>query len=143
MAAVTISKIPMNKLFSFAAAALLLTGGLSSCDPNNRNADYPFTIIVKTSTPDDTVVVPNVLVEINVPIPSANPEIYTFGYTNEAGEVSFEYGESAILAVRASRGTRPRYTWMGCTDVRLLPNEEVVKTVYLEPYDSLLIGCQF
>lgn len=123
------------------ASALVLS--LWACDPNNRNADYPYTIIVKTSTPDDTVVVPNILVEINVPLPSANPELYTYGYTNERGEVSFEYSESAILAVRASRGKRPNYTWMGCTDVRLLPNEEVVKTVYLEPYDSLLIGCEF
>lgn len=129
----------LRNLVFLGVLSLSISCFMTSCESYDRNADYPFTVRVLTSTPDDTLPVPNVLVEVNVPLPNTN--VYFEGFTDEFGRVSFKHDESAVLAVRASRGKRPNFTWMGCTDVRLLPGEEVIKTVYLEPYDSLLIGC--
>lgn len=119
---------------------LFLTAlGLGACDKAALNPDYPFRIIVKTEA--DSTRVQNVLVEVAAPI-NGN-QVWLSGSSDENGEVEFEYDKAATLNVRASRGKRPDYTWIGCTEVRLIPNQEVIKTVYIEPYDTLLIGCSF
>lgn len=119
--------------------SILATFLLFSCENKELNPEYPFTIVVKTQ--DDSTRVQNVFVEVAAPI-SGNA-VFIEGYSNTEGEVDFEYDKAATLSIRASRGARPEYTWIGCTEVRLLPNERVIKTVYIEPYDTLLIGCSF
>lgn len=125
----------------FGITSFVLLFGLTivSCDRSQIEPDYPFKIVVKTKA--DSSLAQNVFVEVNAPVPGS--QVFLEGFSDERGEVSFEYGLPATLVVRASRGKRPDYTWMGCTEVRLLPNEEVVKTVYIEPYDTLLVGCSF
>lgn len=113
--------------------------GAWSCEKDDPDPDYPFRIAVKTEA--DTVRVANVLVEVLAPIPDS--DVYFRGFTNEEGEISFKYNSSALFLVRASRGERPDYTWIGCTEIRLRPNEEVEKVVYLEPFDPNLQGCSF
>lgn len=122
-------------LFAFGFLAIVL----GACDEAALNPEYPFKIIVKTQ--EDSTRVQNVLVEVAAPI-NGN-KVWITGTSDQDGEVSFEYDKAATLSVRASRGTRPDYTWIGCTEVRLIPNKEVIKTVYIEPYDTLLIGCSF
>lgn len=112
---------------------------ISACDNDALNPEYPFRIIVKTQ--EDSTRVQNVLVEAAAPINGNS--VWIDGVTNENGEVELEYDKAATLSIRASRGTRPDYTWIGCSEVRLIPNETVIKTVYIQPYDTLLIGCSF
>jgi len=126
----------MKKIFFFLLGLGLIVG---ACEFDDLDPDYPFTIVVKTLS--DSTRVQNVLVEAAAPVPGN--KVWLSGFTNVQGEVSFKYDLAATLSIRASRGERPDYTWIGCTEVRLLPNQQVVKTVYLEPYDSLLIGCSF
>ena len=112
---------------------------LGACDQDALNPEYPFRVVVKTQ--EDSTRAQNVYVEILAPI-NGNT-VYINGYTDEAGEVEFEYDKAATLGIRASRGARPDYTWIGCTEIRLIPNKEVIKTVYIEPFDTLLVGCSF
>lgn len=123
-------------LITFAILGAFLVG---ACENDELNPEYPFTIVVKTI--QDSLRVQNVFVEVNAPVP--NNTVFINGSTDENGEVSFNYDQAATLNIRASRGERPDYTWIGCTEVRLIPNESIVKTVYIQPYDSLLIGCSF
>jgi hypothetical protein len=127
----------MKKVF----LALTIISGVafSACENDELNPEYPFTIIVKTIS--DSTVVQNVLVEAAAPVPGN--KVWLSGNSDTEGKVSLEYDQAATLSIRASRGQRPEYTWIGCTEIRLLPNSVVVKTVYIEPYDSLLIGCSF
>jgi len=126
----------MKKIFFSLLGLGLIVG---ACEFDDLNPDYPFTIVVKTLS--DSTRVQNVRVEAAAPVPGN--KVWLSGFTNAQGEVNFKYDLAATLSIRASRGERPDYTWIGCTEVRLLPNQQVVKTVYLEPYDSLLIGCSF
>jgi len=127
----------MKKLISGLVLASSIL--LFSCENEELNPKYPFTIIVKTQS--DSLRVQNVLVEVAAPVPGN--QVWLKGATNTEGEIDFEYQQAATLGVRASRGERPDYTWIGCTEIRLIPNEHVVKTVYIQPYDSLLVGCSF
>ncbi|MCR9152824.1 MAG: hypothetical protein ACPGVV_02725 [Croceimicrobium sp.] len=127
----------MKKLFLGLAIASMFF--YSSCENEELNPNYPFTIVVKTQS--DSLLVQNVRVEVAAPVPGN--KVWLDGRTNTNGEVDFEYDQAATLGVRASRGDRPDYTWIGCTEIRLLPNEHVTKTVYIQPYDSLLVGCSF
>ncbi len=111
---------------------------LISCKKEDLNPKYPFTIIVKTY--DDSVAVNNVAVEVFTPVQGNTVD--KLGYTNQKGEVSFNYEYDAVLLVRATRGANP-YTYMGCADIRLEPNERVYKTVYLEAYDPNIPGCVY
>lgn len=122
-------------------AGLAILSGLvfAACENEELNPTYPFTIVVKTL--EDSTRVQNVLVEVAAPVPGNT--VWINGSSNEVGEVSFRYDQAATLNVRASRGDRPDYTWIGCTEIRLIPNELVTKTVYIEPYDTLLVGCSF
>ena len=122
-------------IFAFALVGLIF----SACDRAALNPEYPFRIIVKTQ--EDSTRVQNVLVEVAAPINGNS--VFIEGTSDIDGEVTFEYDKAATLSVRATRGTRPDYTWIGCTEVRLIPNKEVIKTVYIEPYDTLLVGCSF
>lgn len=127
----------MRKVFlAILAASALLTW---SCENEELNPEYPFTVVVKMVA--DSSLAQNVFVEVAAP--TAGNVVFIEGSTDENGEVSFRYDRAATLGIRASRGTRPDYTWMGCTEIRLIPNEHITKTVYLEPYDSLLVGCSF
>lgn len=121
------------------AFSLLSAIVLWSCENDELNPEYPFTVVVKTL--EDSLVAQNTFVEVAAPI--AGNVVWINGYTDEDGRISFEYDRAATLSIRASRGERPDYTWMGCTEIRLIPNEHITKTVYIEPYDSLLIGCSF
>ncbi len=127
----------MKKLFAGLFCFSLLF--LFSCENEELNPEYPFTIVVRTLS--DSTRMQNVFVEVSAPIPGN--QVWINGNTNEVGEVDFEYDRAATLSIRASRGERPDYTWIGCTEIRLLPNERVTKTVYIEPYDTLLVGCSF
>ena len=109
-----------------------------SCEKEDLDPDYPFTIIVKTYS--DSIAVNNIAVEVFTPVQGNTVKL--LGYTNEKGEVSFKYDEDAVLLVRATRGANP-YTYMGCADVRLEANERVYKHVYLEVYDPNVPGCVY
>lgn len=111
---------------------------LFSCNKEDLNPEYPFTVVVKTY--DDSVAVNNVAVEVFTPVQGNVVEM--LGYTDENGRVSFKYDEDAVLLVRATRGANP-FSYMGCADVRLEPNETVVKHVYLEVYDPNVPGCVY
>jgi len=124
----------MKKIFLALLIAPIVL--LFSCEKEDLDPEYPFTIVVKTY--DDSVAVNNVAVEVFTPVQGNTVEM--LGYTNEAGKVSFKYDKDAVLLVRATRGANP-YTYMGCADVRLEPNEEVVQAVYLEVYDPNVPGC--
>lgn len=127
----------MKKLFPvFAFVGMFL---LFSCENEELNPKYPFTIVVKTQA--DSLRVQNVRVEVAAPVPGN--QVWLDGRTDTEGEIDFEYDQAATLGVRASRGDRPDYTWIGCTEIRLIPNQHITKTVYIQPYDSLLIGCSF
>jgi hypothetical protein len=119
--------------------SILSIVALWSCENEELNPEYPFTIVVKTLA--DSTVAQNTFVEVAAPI--AGNTVFIEGYTDEEGRVSFEYDQAATLSVRASRGERPDYTWIGCTEIRLIPNQHITKNVYIEPYDTLLIGCSF
>ncbi len=119
----------------FALAAL----ALFSCKKEEQNPEYPFTITVKTF--GDTIPAQNIFVEVYAPI--SESDVAFEGITNEAGQVSFTYDKNAIFLVRATRGNKPNFSHIGCTLVRLEPNQEVLKTVYLEPFDPEFEGCTF
>lgn len=127
----------MRKLVAGIAIFSLIL--FASCENEELNPTYPFTIVVKTF--EDSTRVQNVFVEVAAPIPGNT--VWINGNSNEVGEVDFRYDQAATLNIRASRGKRPDYTWIGCTEIRLIPNEHVTKTVYIEPYDTLLVGCSF
>ena len=109
----------------------------SSCKKIDQNPEYPFTISVKTA--DDTTTVQNVFVEVGVPS-QINSELAFEGFTDANGQISFTYHSDAVFRVRATRGVNP-ITYIGCTYVRLEPNKNVNKTVYLERYDPQSPGC--
>lgn len=108
-----------------------------SCEKDDLNPEYPFTITVKTLA--DSTLAGNTLVVAYAP--GDNNTTFLEGYTDEQGVVSFEYDKAAILEIRATRGESPDFTWIGCTDVRLEANTEVSKTVYIRPYNPSVIGC--
>lgn len=123
---------------------ILLFSGLSligfltlSCEKIDQSPEYPFVITVKTV--DDSTLVQNAYVEIGVPS-QVNSELKFRGFTNALGTVSFEYDNDAVFRVRATRGKDP-ITYIGCTYVRLEPNETVHRTVYIEPWDVQSPGC--
>jgi hypothetical protein len=99
----------MKKVF----LALTIISGVafSACENDELNPEYPFTIIVKTIS--DSTVVQNVLVEAAAPVPGN--KVWLSGNSDTEGKVSLEYDQAATLSIRASRGQRPEYTWIGCT----------------------------
>lgn len=124
-----------------ALLALALTFGLwminGGCQKDDLNPNYPFKVVVKTLA--DSLRVPNVDVTVLAPIPEN--VVYFKKTTNIEGEVHFEYDRNAILLIRASRGKRPDYEWIGCSEIRLKANETVSQTVYIRPYDPEVEGC--
>ncbi len=127
----------MKKLLIFAFAGLGIIISFGSCEKEDLNPEYPFTIQVKTF--DDSVRVINSLVEVIAPVRGSTP--YFVGYTNESGKVSFKYNRDAIFLVRAFRGPIQDPSYIGCTEVRLEANTEVTKTVYVKKVDPEIPGC--
>jgi hypothetical protein len=127
----------MKKLLFTALMGMGLFLALSSCEKEDLSPEYPFTIVVKTF--DDSVRVSNAMVEILAPVQGS--KVYFRGYTNENGGVSFKYNQEAIFLVRAIRGPMNDPTYIACAEVRLAPNETVVKTVYLQKVDPEIPGC--
>lgn len=131
----------LQRFFLILFCAFLLSEA-GSCKKIDQDPDYNFTIVVKTLS--DSTRIQNALVEVYVPRTVSTLE--KVGFTNIAGEASFEYEQDAVFQVRASRGKKVTgntitYTFIGCTYVRLEPNQEVFQTVYIEPYDPELEGC--
>lgn len=119
----------------------LFVGLLISCGKKeDLNPDYPFTIVVKTY--EDSLRVANIRVEVLAPSNTGAFVEFFEGWTNEKGEVHFEYDKNAVFTTRATRGLNP-ITHIGCADVRLEPNRDVYKTVYIKPYDSQAGGCDY
>lgn len=126
-------------LFSFGSALVLLTVAVS-CNKEDLNPEYPFTIQVKTY--DDSVAVQGVYVEIGAPVSgSVFEELEMYGSTDVNGEVHFKYDKDATLRIQATRGQPPYYDWIGCNYVRLEPNVDVHQTVYLEVGSNKAEGC--
>ncbi len=119
---------------------ILFAGLLFSCETEDLTPDYPFTITVKTL--QDSVRVPNTKVEVLAPSNSGAFHEFFEGWTDQHGEVSFEYDKNAVFTVRATRGNTP-ITYIGCADVRLEPNKRVYKTVYIQPFDPDAKGCDY
>ena len=100
---------------------------LAAC--KKEDSTYPFTVVCKTY--NDSISVQGVYVEIYTNVP--NGTVYMDGYTDENGQVSFEYNLDATLQIRASRGKRSKgYTWLGCNYIRLQPDQNVYQTVYIK-----------
>lgn len=131
-----VQQINMKKVLIFS----LFIGLFCSCKKEDLNPDYPFTIVVKTLS--DSLRVANIRVEILAPVNSGAFVSFFEGWSNEKGEVSFEYDKDAVFSVRATRGVTP-ITFIGCTEVRLEPNTQVYKTVYIAPYDPEAEGCTY
>ncbi len=131
------------KKFFVAGTFLLATISFFSCEKIDQNPEYDFTIVVKTLA--DSSRIQNALVEVYVP--STVSDLEFTGSTNDRGEITFEYDRDAVFQVRASRGRNisnngvVTYSYIGCTFVRLEPNDEVFQTVYIEPYDPEAPGC--
>ncbi|MEQ9261984.1 MAG: hypothetical protein RLP14_02370 [Owenweeksia sp.] len=122
--------------------SLLLCAGLLACKKIDQNPEYTFTVIVKTLA--DSTRIQNSLVEVYVPRTVSG--LSFTGYSDELGEITFEYDKDAVFQVRASRGrdingSQITYTYIGCTFVRLEPNDHVYQTVYIQPYDPEAEGC--
>ena len=130
-------KLPMKKtLFALLGLSALI---LFSCNKEDElHPEFPFTVVVKTL--DDSVAVNNVKVEVFTPV--QNNSVEMVGYTDAYGRVSFEYDLEAVLLVQATRGENP-ISYIGCADVRLEPNKEVVQNIYLEVYDPNVPGCVY
>jgi len=115
-----------------------LTIGLAfSCEKENLNPEYPFTIVVRDF--EDSIPAQNILVEVIAINETGKPQVYFSDRSSESGRVSFTYDRNANFIVQASRGDP--YTFLGCTTIQLQPDEEVFKTVYLKPYDPEIKGC--
>lgn len=123
-------------LLVFLVSILLGTSCKKDLDP-----DFPFTIVVKTLA--DSLRTPNVQVVVSVDVPGNL--VFLSGVSGNNGEIDFEYDMEAILDVKATRGQNndPNQTpsWIGCTNVRLQPNERVYKTVYIQPFNPSIGGC--
>lgn len=130
----TLMKFKIFALFSAIAAFALFS---VSCEKIDQNPEYPFVIVVKTV--DDSTIVQNAYVEVGVPS-QINSELAFEGFTNSDGQASFKYDNDAVFRVRATRGNDP-ITYIGCTYVRLEPNQTVYRTVYMEPWDDQSPGC--
>lgn len=127
----------MKKTFLIPLLALILAVSFS-CEKEDLDPEYPFTVVVKTY--NDSVAVNNIRVDVFTPVNGNTVEMV--GFTNEEGKVSFDYGLEAVLLVRATRGKNP-FTYIGCADIRLEANKNVVKNVYLQPYDPNVPGCVY
>lgn len=129
-------KFYMKNIFAL-LSMILVAGFLSiSCEKEDPNPEYPFTIHVKTYS--DSISVNNVYVRVFAPVPG-NSVIFE-GVTNELGKVRFKYDQEAVFIVRATRGEDPP-SYIGCNTIRLQPNEEVTQSVYIVPYDPEVEGC--
>lgn len=126
----------MKKILVILSALLIAAFFSFSCERDDPNPDYPFTIFVKTY--NDSISVSNCRVRVFAPIPG-NTVVFE-GWTDEEGKVDFQYEKEAVFIVRATRGGDPP-SYIGCNTVRLQPNEEVVKFVYLKEYDPEVEGC--
>ena len=127
----------MKKFALIALTGLALILINTSCEKEDLSPNYPFVIQVKTF--DDSIRVPNAYVEIFAPVQNSLP--YFEAYTNEDGKISDEYDKEAIFLIRATRGHYQDPTHIGCTELRLLPNETVEKTVYIKEVDPEVPGC--
>lgn len=126
----------MKKLSVLLFSAVIIAFAFS-CEKENLDPDYPFTISVRDY--QDSIPAQNILVEIIAINETGKPQVYFSNRTNEMGRVSFEYDRNANFIVQASRGDP--FTFLGCTTIQLEPDEEVFKTVYLQPYDPEVEGC--
>ncbi len=124
------------KIVVFSLTVILFTAS-SSCRKADLDPDYKFTIIVKTLS--DSTRVANVFVELIAPVPGSRVDLD--GFTDENGEVDFEYDEEATLLIRATRGPQGAYLWIGCNNIRLLDDRRATQTVYIRPYDPEVEGC--
>jgi hypothetical protein len=112
----------------------------NSCEVDeNLNPTFPFKVTIKTL--EDSVRVSNVFVEILAQTGSGGSSVLKEGYSNQFGDVSFEYDKEAVLLIRATRGTKPNYTFIGCDYIFLKANEEASRTIYIRPFDSQAEGC--
>lgn len=127
----------MKKLIIFALIGTGLFLALGSCEKEDLSPEYPFSIEVLTF--DDSIRVTNAYVEVLAPV--QGNQVLFLGYTNELGRVNFKYDKEAILMVRATRGPIKDPTYIGCNEVRLSPNETVVKKVYIKKADPEIPGC--
>lgn len=118
-------------------AVLLGSFFLGGCNKADLDPDFPFTIQVRSI--EDSIPLPNVNVEVFAPTPGSN--VFFQGSTDQKGNISFEHNAKSVLVVRATRGERPNFSWIGCNEVRLFPNRQVNVTVYLEPADEEVVGC--
>jgi hypothetical protein len=119
---------------------IALIAVLTACNvKENTQPDYPFKVTIKTL--DDSTRVANVFVEILAQTGQGETKQLFKSWTNEKGESSFVYDKEAVLLIRATRGLKPNYTWIGCDFIFLQPNEEARRTVYIRPYDPEAEGC--
>jgi len=131
--------IRMKKIIkiTLVSVAFLLFAVSQSCKKAELDPEYTFTVVVKTLS--DSTRVSNVNVEILAPVP--NSRVKLLGATDQEGEVTFKYNKEATLLIRATRGERGNYTWIGCNYIRLLAEEVALQTVYIRPYDPEIEGC--
>lgn len=118
----------------------LFIGLLFACKKDEIDPDYPFTIVVKTY--EDSIRIANIRVEILAPSNTGAFVEFFQGFTNDRGEVTFEYDKNAVFTARATRGLNP-ISHIGCADVRLEPNAMVYKTVFIQPFDPEAGGCDY
>lgn len=130
-----------NRPLVFLALLFAISLVYSGCEKEDLDPDYPFKVVVKTQK--DSLLAANTFVEAFAPIPDGRP--YFEGFTNENGEITFSYGQAAILFVRASRGPKVDYLWLGCGEVYLEANKQVTKVIYIEQKqgNNDLVGCSF
>ncbi len=108
-----------------------------SCKKVELDPEYPFIITVKTLS--DSTRVANVFVEVLALVPKSIIDFNS--YTDENGEVDFVYDEEATFLIRATRGNKMAYTWIGCNYIRLRAEKKVRQTVYIRPYNPKVEGC--
>ncbi|MGB0176363.1 MAG: hypothetical protein ACPF9D_04300 [Owenweeksia sp.] len=134
------SKKYMKKV-SAAMVVLIMTIGFFACKKVDQNPDYTFTITVRTL--EDSTLIQNSRVEAYVP-PTVGSKIAFIGYSDEKGQITFNYDKDAVFQVRATRGSSAAGStpvFIGCTYVKLEPNQHVYQTVYIRPYDPEAPGC--
>ena len=126
----------MKKFVILFFGVAIVTG---SCKKEDLEPEFPFTITVKTLK--DSLRAPNVEVILNADNPDSKVEIK--GWTDVNGEVHLEYSHEAILNITAIRSNGPNTipAWIGCSDINLVGNDRVYKTVYIEPYSENTQGC--
>ena len=134
----------LNKFMKKVPRAIVLLTfvvGIFSCKKIDQDPDYTFTITVRTL--EDSTLIQNSKVEAYVP-PTVGSKVAFIGYSDERGQITFTYDKDAVFQVRATRGSSASGStpvYIGCTYVKLEPNQNVHQTVYIRPYDPEAPGC--